>query len=206
MSPAVPGAEDRREINRWLANLYLSEIDRPAIELYRGPEGSRLLAQLGSLAALAPLADSIGTVMAGERDPEVLRLDLAAAYSRLFLIGGPRTVPPYASAYLSQNGLLMQHPVTETEAVLARLGLTTAQGLKEPADHIGVQLSILSELAGRPDAEAEFLAGHLLTWVPTFTALCAQLAPVPLYRELARATLGWLRALEGQLAAERSDA
>ena len=27
MSPAVPGAEDRREINRWLANLYLTEVD-----------------------------------------------------------------------------------------------------------------------------------------------------------------------------------
>ena len=206
MAPAVPGAEDRREINRWLANLYLTEVDGDAIALYRGREGSRFLTQLGAVAPLVPLVESLRGTLAGEGDPEALRLDLAVAYSRLFLVGGPQAVPPYASAYLSPKGLLMQHPVTQTEAVLARLGLTAAQGLNEPADHIGVQLGILAELAGRPEAEAEFLQEHLLTWVPAFATLCARQAPVPLYRDLARATLAWLRALEGQLAAERAGA
>lgn len=195
--------EERQEIGRWLAGLYLRELDAPTLALYRSPEGARALDRLDSVPPLTQLVGALRDIAADPADPERLRLDLAAAYGRLFLTGGPRSVPLFASAFLSERGLLMQAPAQQAAKDLAQLGLVPPEGFREPADHIGIQLSLLAELAVAGPAgdltEAGFLADRLLPWVPTFAALCARLATVPLYRELGPATLGWLRALESQL-------
>ena len=201
-------ATDRQEINRWLAGMFLKELDQSALDLYRGTEGEALLDQLASVPALRPLVDELRSTIAGEFDTEVLRLDLAAAYGRLFLTGGPRAVPLHASAYLSENGLLMQAPAKDSAEILAQLGLVCPPGFREPADHIGIQLNILAEFAGGAKAEGlsemAFLETRMMTWLPTFAALCARLPPVPFYSELGTATLNWLRATQAQLASEES--
>lgn len=198
-------AEDRQQIDRWLAGLFLRELDGPAIALYRSAEGTALLDDLGAVPALAPLVAALRETIGGAGDPETLRLDLAAAYGRLFLTGGPRSVPLFASAYLNERGLLMQEPTRQTEAILHRLGMTPPPDFREPADHIGIQLGILAELAGGDGAdgltEADYVTDHMLSWVPTLAALCTRLAPVPLYRELGQSTLAWLRDVQAQLAA-----
>ncbi|RYH11608.1 molecular chaperone [Tropicimonas sp. IMCC6043] len=196
--------EDRQQIDRWLAGLFLGEVDREAIDLYRGADGAALLDQLAALPSLAPLVAALRETVCTDQDPDSLRLDLAAAYGKLFLTGGPRAVPLFASAYLSERGLLMQEPARQSAVVLSQLDMSPPPGFREPLDHIGIELNILAELAGgRGDAgltEASYLRDHLLTWVPTLAALCARLAPIPLYRELGPATLAWLRAVETQLA------
>lgn len=201
-----PSAEDRQQIDRWLAGFFLKELDQASIELYRGAEGADVLDRLALVPALRPLAETLRSTVAATGDPETLRLDLAAAYGRLFLTGGPRSVPLHASAYLSDRGLLNQEPTRETAAILDKLGLTAPPGFREPVDHIGLQLAILGELAGGAQAdglsEAVYLRDHLLTWVPTLAALCAQLSPQPLYRDLGTATLAWLRAVDAQLGAD----
>jgi TorA-specific chaperone len=198
-----PTAEDRKQIDRWLAGFFLREPDAASIELYQSEEGIALLDQLAKVPALEPLVATMRATFTPFVDPETLRLDLAAAYGRLFLTGGPRGVPLHASAYLSERGLLNQAPTRETAAILASLGLTAPPGFKEPVDHVGLQLSILGELAGGAEAdglsEDTYLRTHLLTWVPTLASLCAQRSTVALYRELATATLAWLRAVETQL-------
>ncbi|SFC62257.1 TorD/DmsD family molecular chaperone [Tropicimonas isoalkanivorans] len=196
-------SEDRKQIDRWLAGFFLREPDAASIQLYRSEEGTALLDQLAKVPALEPLVSTMRATFAPPVDPETLRLDLAAAYGRLFLTGGPRGVPLHASAYLSERGLLNQAPTRETAAILASLGLTAPPGFKEPVDHIGLQLSILAELAGGAEAdglsEEAYLRSHLLTWVPTLAALCAQRSTVPFYRDLATSALAWLRAVEQQL-------
>ena len=199
-------AADRRDIGRWLAGLFLRELDAEALALYRSAEADELLDLLGNVAPLAPLVEALRTSVHAADDPETLRLDLAAAYGRVFLTGGPKAVPLHASAYLSERALLMQGPAQETLQALETLGLSLPEGFREPADHVGIQLLILAELAERmaPDGldEATYLETRLLPYVPTLAALCSKLAPVALYRELGAATLGWLRLVQGQLSAQ----
>ncbi len=193
-------AATRQEIGRWLAGLWLQEMDLATLDLYRGDAGKSFLHTLDDIPALSGLVTALREEAARDARPETVRLDLAAAYGQLFLTGGPRSVPLYASAYLSDRGLLMQETARQTSAVLEQLGLCVPPGFNEPADHIGIQLGILAELAVTtvPDVQDEqtFLRDHLLPWVPTLAALCTRLSPVPLYRELGTATLGWLRFVE----------
>lgn len=202
--------EERQEIGRWLAGFFLEELDEAKIRFYRSDAGHAALSNLRRFPVLDGLTDALEALADDTTDVGTVRLDLAAAYGRLFLVGGPRSVPLHASTYLSERGLLMQGPEREAEAILGRLGLSVPPGFREPADHVGILLNVLAELATErgetlPD-ERSYLTGHLLTWVPTLAALCGRLSPVPLYRELGTATLGWLRQLEADLSAEQQTA
>lgn len=205
-----PNAQERQEIDRWLAGLFLAELDEDTLRMYRSAEGT---AALDRLERFAPLADLVGALREIASDPaEVgeIRLDLATAYGRLFLVGGPRSVPLHASAYLSDKGRLMQAPAREAEEMLSALDLSLPPGFHEPADHVGVHFSILAELAtaDRPDlpGETAYIKTRMLTWLPTLAALCRKLSSVPLYRELGPASLAWLRLLESQPEPEKQRA
>lgn len=139
---------------------------------------------LARLAMLPPLAG-----LAGTADPE----QLAIAYSSLFL----QMVPPYASLFLSDDGMLNADPAEEAQRAYTRAGFDVQSAWRAgAADHIGVELHFLATLLERDLSQAlTFLSHHLLTWAPVCCLAVERAQVHPLYTALGRLTCDVLLAL-----------
>jgi putative dimethyl sulfoxide reductase chaperone len=141
-------------------------------------------ALLTRLAALPPLGG-----FAGHGDAE----QLAIAYSSLFL----QMVPPYASLFLSEDGMLNADPAEEAQRAYTRAGFEVRPAWRAgAADHIGVELHFLATLLerGLPQTQA-FLTEHLLTWAPVCCLAVERAEVHPLYTALGRLTCDVVLAL-----------
>ena len=56
---------------------------------------------------------------------------------------------PYRSIYTSERGLLCQQATAEMERVLRQHRLRLENTVCEPADHLSIQLEVMSQLATR---------------------------------------------------------
>ncbi len=202
---ALP-AVDRPFAYRWLAGLFSTEISAEALEIYKTAEGQTFLNVLTVEPTLGPIVAVIRNIAKGESKNR--SLDLASAYARLFLgAGGPNSAPPYESAYVSERGTLFQKSTAEMTDILRQLDLSVTQGLKEPPDHIAVQLNVMAELAdrsaragGQNDAvvaemierQTAFIDNHLLTWLPAFRDDCIEVDTSNFYGTLATATVDFV--------------
>ncbi|SDB70231.1 chaperone TorD involved in molybdoenzyme TorA maturation [Belnapia rosea] len=124
-------------------------------------------ALLGRLAALRGDASPIGQGLAGLAEAAA-RTDAARVereYFALFIGVGRGELLPYASYYLT--GFLHERPLAELRATLAALGITRAQGVAEPEDHLGFCCEVMAGLLERRfdglDA-GEFFTRHLAPW------------------------------------------
>ncbi|MBB4302735.1 TorA-specific chaperone [Rhodobium orientis] len=205
LAPAV----ERPLAYRWLAGLFSSELTAETLKAYGGPDGRVALTSLEDEPAFRPV---VARIRALASEPDRLRdraLDLAADYSLLFLgVGGPRTAHPYASAYLSDKGTLFQGPTSEMAEMLRRLDIAVVDTMKEPPDHIAIELSVVAELAERAEAaalrgdrqeamrlkaeQAAFIDTQLLSWVLAFAADCREHDRSGFYADLAAALTAYL--------------
>lgn len=117
--------------------------------------GSPLAGVLAALAAAAPLADPAS----GEGLDEFLD-DLETAYVALFVsdLGGI-PAPLYESCHVLGGGRLMGSPAESMAQRLAQAGLSLAEGLSEPQDHLSIELEylafVLSDVMdGKPELAA----------------------------------------------------
>lgn len=154
---------------RVLGDAWLQEAGEPLLE---------------RLSALPPLAEAATAASAPH---------LAVAYAELFL----QLIPPYASMFLSDEGMLNAEPAEEVQRLYVRAGFEILPEWRAgAADHLGVELHFLAFLleTGHP-AAADFLTGHLLNWAPICCLAVERAAVEPLYTGLARLTLDVLLAL-----------
>ncbi|KZK93378.1 Chaperone protein TorD [Pseudovibrio sp. Ad5] len=201
---------DRSLVYRWLASFFTSEAKIETLESYSSPEGRALLDVFSQAPALTSFTGELAklTELSVESYQSKV-LDLATAYSRLFLgVGGQHSAPPYESAYYNEKGTLFQKPTADMNKILQDLGISIENSMKEPADHLGVQLNVLAEYIDREAlAEANgdhetvytshqnqirFLSNHLLNWVPSFCESCKRFDKSDFYKELANALSAWL--------------
>ena len=214
LQPAV----ERPLAYRWLAGLFAGELTAEALKAYAAPDGRAVLASLDAEPAFKPVVARIRALAA---EPDRLReraLDLAADYGLIFLgVGGPRTAHPYASAYLSEKGTLFQGPTSDMAEMLRRLDISVIDTMKEPPDHIAIELSVVAELAERTEAaalrgdrkearrlqseQAAFVDAQLLTWVPDFAADCREHDRSGFYGDLATALAAYLNTDRERLSA-----
>lgn len=201
---------DRSLVYRWLASFFTSEVKIETLESYSSPEGRALLDVFSLAPALAPFTGELIKLTELPRESYQAKvLDLATAYSRLFLgVGGQHSAPPYESAYYNEKGTLFQKPTADMNKILQDLGISIENSLKEPADHLGVQLNVLAEYIDREAlAEANgnhetaytlhqsqiwFLSNHLLNWVPSFCESCKRFDKSGFYKELANGLSTWI--------------
>ncbi|WP_298982571.1 TorD/DmsD family molecular chaperone [Caldilinea sp.] len=131
--------------------------------------------------------------------------EAAAAFHTLFAMN----VFPYQSVFLDPDGLLGGGETDRVRAGYRRMGFVVDEA-NEPADHLAHELDALAFLcqaeaeawederwdmvARAQQLQADFLDGHLLRWLPAFTA-AVQRQEEPFYAGLAELTLA--------LAAER---
>ncbi len=145
--------------------------------------------------------------------PAMVASTLGTAYGRLFLgVGAYEVAPPYRSVYSSAGGLLCQQATAEMERVLRQHRLRLQDKVKEPSDHLSIQLEVMAQLALRfaevaedpasnlihlQQEQADFLAGQLLCWLPAFAQRVIEVDDQGFYAGLASVLL---RVLEQDLA------
>jgi putative dimethyl sulfoxide reductase chaperone len=154
-------------------------------------------------AALGPISPEAAKF--AEQMTEALREesqeDLLVAYSKLFLGPSEHLVPPYGSVYLEQKHQVMGDSTLATLEFYRRAGLSLAEEMKEPPDHIAIELEFMSYLIARKVAAAaagkgeeaarfalmqqQFIDRFLGRWVPSFCGDMAEASESRFFRLLA---------------------
>jgi len=178
--PGVQSSVERHALTaNWLAAVFVRPLPTAYIESLDEGADAAMLDLLDEDAAFRPGVASIRAALASGGAHDDLARRLATEFTLMFEgAGGPNTVPPYASAYLSEHGALFQEATGEMDALLRRHDLAVEGTLREPADHLSIELAMLAHLqrlgsSGAPDAAR--LRVHLLAWTPTFSRRCADL-------------------------------
>ncbi len=139
--------------------------------------------------------------------PDQLAL-LKSDYNALFVGAGPLLAHPWESVYLSEEHLIFDVQTLEVREIYRRFGLQAPSSVREPDDHIGLELAFLVHLcslgldaAERGDIDAfesslqaqrGFLGDHVLRWAPTFMQRVIEHAATDYYRGVAYLGLGTL--------------
>jgi TorA-specific chaperone len=202
-------AVDKATVYRWFSGLYFQEISIEMLDNYSSVEGRAFLNALSLQKELRALSHKITSFYEEGANRSEIVLNLAGDFSFLFLgVGGRRSAPPYASAYLSDNGLLCQESMQNMLKILRDMNKTVKPVTSEPADHLSIQLNILAELSELEGSartveisdladryasqKQEFIQEHLLSWLPSFSADCAKKDKFGFYALVARSLISFL--------------
>ncbi len=128
-----------------------------------------------------PAAADLGrlqTAVGAFNDPDSLCEHLEQAYVRLFVSHhGGISAPLYQSCYEGQNATLMGPAALDMRARLERRGLNVSADLREPPDHLAIELEYLYFLLEKGWREgdhgllreaAEFSSAVMLPWLTRF--------------------------------------
>jgi TorA maturation chaperone TorD len=142
-----------------------------ALLLGRAPTGDVLqrLSQLKGDPTPLGLAHIALAEAAAGADPDAVQQE----YFDLFIGVGRGELLPYASYYLT--GFLQDRPLVRLRDDIARLGVTRAEGNREPEDHLAILCEIMSGItAGQYDTEPGtdeiFFERHFKPWAQRFFA------------------------------------
>ncbi len=130
--------------------------------------------------------------------------DLATDYFNIL-----QNVAPYESVYRSSEGLMMQEEWEEIVKFYSDVGLRRSESMKEPEDHIALELECMGYLCNRMlqelkaqkyqeaqiklNQQSELLDSHILRWAPSLMDKVIKLARTDFYRVLAKSTVEILR-------------
>ncbi len=132
-----------------------------------------------------------------------LHEDLIDEYTRLFI--GPHRLPvqPYESWWV--EGKLMGESLLKVKKVYRKAGIAKSRDYPEPEDHIAFELKFMhylceeglsadneERIAECINMQKEFLAEHLLRWVPDFCDDLYECELSDFYKGIAKLTKGFL--------------
>ncbi len=90
---------------------------------------------------------------------------LSHEYRCLFVGPNKLKAPPWGSVYTDRECVIFGESTLALNAWMRRNAIVRAGTENQPCDHIGVELALVSWLAGRkPDLLCEFLREHVLSW------------------------------------------
>ena len=125
-----------------------------------------------------------------------LKLD----YTRLFIGFETTLAPPYESVYLSKYHIMFEKQTLEVRRFYEGFGLQVKKKMKEPDDHIGMELLFVAHLCGLISTEIEiiedlkrFLSTHLLRWISLFLKRVEEHAETDYYLATAYLTRGTVK-------------
>jgi TorA-specific chaperone len=195
-------ATNRAALYRWFALAFFAPpTENDVVDMRNGK-----LQQFLYALANAPGA-SLGVQAMGEAltsgTPAKVASELSAAHAKLFYgVGGYETASPYRSVYSSDHGVLCQQATAEMERVLRQHRLRLQDTVREPADHLSIQLEVMAQLALRyaeatqddtdrqtrlQNEQADFLDKQLLSWLPAFSRRVAEVDDLGFHAGLASA-------------------
>ena len=142
-----------------LARLLSAAPDGDTLAMIASLEGDDATDMGRAVAALAAVA---GHTPAAQAEDE---------YDALFIGVVRGELMPFASYYLT--GFLHEKPLAELRADLERLGITRAEGVGEPEDHLGFLFEVMHGLitgslgeAVDLDRQRAFFEAHIRPWAP----------------------------------------
>ncbi|MBW3696614.1 molecular chaperone TorD [Vibrio sp. T187] len=190
--------EKRAEIYWWLSSLFAKELTQEELDNYHSVEIRSFLSGLGENDTLKPSVDSLVDALNRLQTREDAQLELAADFCDLFLKSDKHGALPYASMYIGESKLLNGKPAQEMEKIMAQHGVGVNEDLKEPADHLAIELDFLGNLIIRSneleqerhmeDAFIEqktFIVEQLQSWLPQFQAKCSEFDTFGFYSSVA---------------------
>lgn len=168
--PPLPAGLDAVAFD-WLAALFARPPGAAAVAAHHAEPLAGLLADLAADPDLAAPIAALRAATGGEADAAAIRI--AVAHGRLFDgLAGPETVPPHESAHVG-DGRLFGPAVADMERLIATHDLGIADELREPADHVAIELAVLAHLTRLDHPDRVALAERLAAWVPAFARACA---------------------------------
>ena len=198
--------EKRAEIYWWFSSLFAKELTENELETYHSVEIRSFLAGLGENESLKPAVDTLVDALNRLQVREDAQLELAADFCELFLKTEKHGALPYASMYIGKSGLLNDKPAEEMEKLMADFGVQVDENLKEPADHLAVELDFLGNMIIRSneleqekhmeeafEKQNEFIQQHLMTWLPQFAAKCKQFDEFGFYVSVAQLLIAFCK-------------
>ncbi|WP_194436161.1 TorD/DmsD family molecular chaperone [Vibrio fluminensis] len=119
---------------------------------------------------------------------------LEADYFNLLQGSGDMPCPPWGSVYLDKENALFGSSTIEYREFTRQLGMECDTGLREPEDHIGLMLMLVSLLLEQDKrAEAnQLISQHLMPFAPIMLTGMQKHADTEFYRQLAAFTFAWL--------------
>lgn len=169
-------------------------------KLREGIEG-RAAAASGLSSSLGEGWEEIARKLAAT-ESAALAEGVADEYTRLFLGPHQPEVYAYESFYLTGN--LLDRPLAEVRSFLKAIGLERDAGYAEPEDFLAFELEVMRWLIGKQlDAESDrgkrwlewqldFLARHILVWMPACAIDIEKAAGAEFYRAIGRLLRGFL--------------
>lgn len=205
----MAGTVDDAVVCRWLARLYLSELDDEAIEAYASGMAAPILDHLAKDTKLVGHVESVRSAIAQWPEIEDIRLELAADFAALFLGDARAGAPVYASCYCGSEGELFQEPHDRMEARLRAIRLGIREDVREPADHLSIMLQYLAvRLEGEADVQVaevpgepcgRFIRNELLNWLPQFAQAAEPVRTTSeIYKGIIGLTVEYLRGLSSR--------
>ena len=116
-------------------------------------------------------------------DPQRLKEE----FHELFIGLGRGELVPYGSWY--QTGFLMERPLGQLRADLAKLGFERSDDVHEPEDHIAALMEVMAMLIyeGAPqDQQRLFFETHISSWAKDFMKDLSVAETATFYRSVAR--------------------
>lgn len=199
-------APERAAAYRWLAGIFARELSRQALAVYRTEDGRALLDAFGVLPGLAPLSHTLSrlTNAPTDRVARATALDLAGEFARLFHgVAGRYQASPCASFYRDPNGRMMQAEAGAMQQQLAALGFKLAESMREPPDHVAVQLAVMAQLVDNAPVSVQvvFLERNLTSWLGEFSMRCTHAPRAEFYPVAARSAADFCAADLAQMRA-----
>jgi TorA-specific chaperone len=167
---------DAATILTWLSALFAAPPTSDLVAAHRRGPASRLLQDLSKEEECAAGVAAMRVSLDAEADDAVVEAGLGRRYGLLFDgIGGPKTIPPYESAFRPGAAWrLFQEPVSEMNALLAGRDLAVSTDTALPSDHLSIELALTAHLAAAGDPAFPDMMERLASWVPAFAAHCIE--------------------------------
>ncbi|MGF1908327.1 molecular chaperone [Vibrio kasasachensis] len=162
---------------------------------------------LGGLFFYSPNSENGKTILSAfeSQDDELLKNlaqlamggdseELDADYFNLLQGSGDMPSPPWGSAYLDKENALFGSSTMEYREFTRAHGLACDTGMREPEDHIGLMLMLVSLLLEQDHQAAanQLLSEHLMPFAPYMLEGMQRHAATAFYQQLAVFMLGWL--------------
>lgn len=129
--------------------------------------------------------------------------DMVWEYRRLFVGPNAKATPPWGSVYTDRECVVFGEATLALRQWMKRTGVVRLNSEKEPEDHIGLMLMMLSWIQlNRPDLTEEYLRDHLLPWASHFLEEMEKAAEHPFYEGLARLTRLSLEGIQAECGIE----
>mgnify|MGYP004610396353 CR=1 FL=1 len=203
--------QSREAFYRLLSHLFLKPLDNEDIESL---DALDFVSQSKAMSTDAPeslLVEGLNDMGRGLRRRHTgTRTQLATDYTMCFdgiSQKDGKVASPYASVFLSKEGLLFQEPRNSVYLEFLKSGLHLKKGIDLPEDHIAFEFEFMAILATRASEalsahdmlKAEdlmkqshtFLEENILTWLPQFSDLAQDILQTRFYKGVMKTAWGY---------------